>query len=320
VKRDWDALRGYDASGAPSADEGEAFGSSKRDGKRRKALIDPEDDNDSGIGEGGSMSGTPKRTKKKRKVDGALTTKAPATLAPKPQALTSSKLNGRKGARKPARGREVGGGKVGTKEWTIPYPNIGVPPVLPSGTPNSQSVSYLFSKGGSHTSAGPSPKDSKDYDSKFESIWSDIAHLAVPYAYQARANHVAAVKMVHERVSKWCSSAAKRGWGGEYNPNIRKESKEKDFAGGRFGRDPVSKNRKLQRELLTFWKKNEKEERDERRRREKERVEKARQELEKKEELRQRRKLEFLITQTELYSHFVGKRLKSMCYYIIFLA
>jgi hypothetical protein len=266
------------------------------------------------------MSGTPKRTKKKRKVDGALTTKAPATLAPKPQALTSSKLNGRKGARKPARGREVGGGKVGTKEWTIPYPNIGVPPVLPSGTPDSQSVSYLFSKEGSHAPAGPSPKDSKDYDSKFESIWSDIAHLAIPYAYQARANHVAAVKMVHERVSKWCSSAAKRGWGGEYNPNIRKESKEKDFAGGRFGRDPVSKNRKLQRELLTFWKKNEKEERDERRRREKERVEKARQELEKKEELRQRRKLEFLITQTELYSHFVGKRLKSMCYYVAFLA
>jgi hypothetical protein len=43
----------------------------------------------------------------------------------------------------------------------------------------------------------------------------------------------------------------------------------------------------------------------------KQRVKKARMEIEKKEEKRQRRKLEFLITQTELYSHFVGKRLKS---------
>ena len=91
---------------------------------------------------------------------------------------------------------------------------------------------------------------------------------------------------------------------------MRREGKDKD-AGGRFGRDPVAKTKKLQRELLTFWKKNEKEEKEERRRREKERVEKARMELEKKEELRQRRKLEFLIMQTELYSHFVGKRLKS---------
>jgi DNA helicase INO80 len=40
-------------------------------------------------------------------------------------------------------------------------------------------------------------------------------------------------------------------------------------------------------------------------------VEKARIELEKKEEMRQRRKLEFLITQAELYSHFIEKKLKS---------
>jgi hypothetical protein len=43
----------------------------------------------------------------------------------------------------------------------------------------------------------------------------------------------------------------------------------------------------------------------------KERVKKAWMEIEKKEETRRRRKLEFLITQTVLYSHFVGESLKS---------
>jgi DNA-binding domain len=134
----------------------------------------------------------------------------------------------------------------------------------------------------------------------------------VPYAYKVRANHVEAVRLVNDRVSQCCASAAKRGWGGEYVPPKRevRESGGAAGNGGRFGRDPAAKTRKLQRELLTLWKKNEKEERDERRRREKEKVEKARMEPEKKEEMRQRRKLEFLITQTELYSHFVGKGLR----------
>jgi hypothetical protein len=82
---------------------------------------------------------------------------------------------------------------------------------------------------------------------------------------------------------------------------------------GRFGRDAIAKVKRVQKELSGgFWKRSEKEERDERRRREKEAVDRVRAENEKREEMRQRRKLEFLITQTELYSHFVGKRLKSL--------
>ncbi len=60
-----------------------------------------------------------------------------------------------------------------------------------------------------------------------------------------------------------------------------------------------------------FWKRNEKEERELRKKAEKEALEKMRIEEELREAKRQARKLNFLITQTELYSHFVGKKINS---------
>lgn len=65
------------------------------------------------------------------------------------------------------------------------------------------------------------------------------------------------------------------------------------------------------REMQVFWKKNEKEERDVRKREQKEAMDRLKIEEEKREAARQARKLEFLISQTELYSHFVGSKLKS---------
>lgn len=65
------------------------------------------------------------------------------------------------------------------------------------------------------------------------------------------------------------------------------------------------------REMQVFWKKNEREERDVRKREQKEANDRAKVEEEKREAARQARKLEFLISQTELYSHFVGNKLKS---------
>ena len=76
-------------------------------------------------------------------------------------------------------------------------------------------------------------------------------------------------------------------------------------------KDVQAKGKRLMREMLVFWKKNEKEERDVRRREQKEAIDRAKVEEEKREAARQARKLEFLISQTELYSHFVGNKLKS---------
>lgn len=71
------------------------------------------------------------------------------------------------------------------------------------------------------------------------------------------------------------------------------------------------KSKRLMRDMLVFWRKNEREERDVRKRAEKEAVDRAKEEEEKREAARQARKLEFLISQTELYSHFVENKLKS---------
>jgi len=76
-------------------------------------------------------------------------------------------------------------------------------------------------------------------------------------------------------------------------------------------KDIQAKAKRLMREMQVFWKKNEKEERDIRKREQKEASDRLKVEEEKREAARQARKLEFLITQTELYSHFVGSKLKS---------
>ncbi|KAI0662679.1 SNF2 family N-terminal domain-containing protein [Cubamyces menziesii] len=76
-------------------------------------------------------------------------------------------------------------------------------------------------------------------------------------------------------------------------------------------KDVQAKAKRLMREMLVFWKKNEKEERDVRKREQKEAIDRAKIEEEKREAARQARKLEFLISQTELYSHFVGNKLKT---------
>lgn len=83
-------------------------------------------------------------------------------------------------------------------------------------------------------------------------------------------------------------------------------------------KDVQAKGKRLMREMLVFWKKNEREERDVRKREQKEAIDRAKIEEEKREAARQARKLEFLISQTELYSHFVGNKLKSESRFRVF--
>ncbi|GJN89724.1 hypothetical protein Rhopal_002712-T1 [Rhodotorula paludigena] len=76
-------------------------------------------------------------------------------------------------------------------------------------------------------------------------------------------------------------------------------------------KDVQTRAKKVMRELMMFMKGNEKREREQRKKAEKEALEKARKEEEVREAKRQARKLNFLITQTELYSHFVGNKIKT---------
>ncbi len=60
-----------------------------------------------------------------------------------------------------------------------------------------------------------------------------------------------------------------------------------------------------------YWRKNEKDELAARKKAEKEALDRAKAEEEARESKRQARKLNFLLTQTELYSHFIGKKIKT---------
>jgi hypothetical protein len=220
---------------------------------------------------------------------------------------TNARRNGRAGVGK-------AGGQISIKDWPIPYPELEPMPMgvnLPPGPLTFVDMQFEGTSGS---------RDYQETDALFDDIWRRIISEGLPWAFASRSNNVTARKLVAERTAKWCASAAKRGWGGPHpasllpNPNSGvTPCLTAPSSSGRFGRDAIAKVKRVQKELSGgFWKRSEKEERDERRRREKEAVDRVRAENEKREEMRQRRKLEFLITQTELYSHFVGKRLKSL--------
>lgn len=78
----------------------------------------------------------------------------------------------------------------------------------------------------------------------------------------------------------------------------------------RCAKDATLKSKKILKELLSFWRRNEKEEKELRKKAERAALDRLRLEEEEKESRRQARKLNFLITQTELYGHFIAGKNK----------
>ncbi|SPO20449.1 related to INO80 - ATPase with chromatin remodeling and helicase activity [Ustilago trichophora] len=126
-------------------------------------------------------------------------------------------------------------------------------------------------------------------------IWTTIAKRDVPKVYRTVLQSASSKTMYWRRLSSVVQREAKRG-AARNNKTVK---------------DVQLRARKVMREVLVFWKRNEKEERELRKKAEREAVEKAKKEEEMREAKRQARKLNFLISQTELYSHFVGSKLKT---------
>lgn len=126
-------------------------------------------------------------------------------------------------------------------------------------------------------------------------VWKNIARREIPKVYKYCAMGYQQRQVQYKRVATLASLQARK-------PYNRTPKATKDVQ---------AKSKRLMREMLVFWKKNEKEEREFRKRENKEAADRARVEEEKREAARQARKLEFLISQTELYSHFVGNKLKT---------
>lgn len=146
---------------------------------------------------------------------------------------------------------------------------------------------------------GPSQKEvraiARLYQSTYESIWKDMARRDAAKTFK----QIQSISNVQKSNLKKTSVLAS------------KEARRYQFRTNKNMKDLQARARRGMKEMLAFWKKNEKEERDLRKRAEKEALDLAKKEEEERESKRQARKLNFLITQTELYSHFIGRKIKT---------
>lgn len=136
---------------------------------------------------------------------------------------------------------------------------------------------------------------SKQYENTFISIWKDLSRKDGPKVSRLMQQSTQAKLINFKKTSILAAREAKR-W------QLKNNKNQKDLS---------SKARRAMREMFNFWKRNERIERELRKKHEKEILDKAKREEEEREAKRQSRKLNFLITQTELYSHFIGKKIKT---------
>ncbi|KNC99451.1 uncharacterized protein SPPG_05689 [Spizellomyces punctatus DAOM BR117] len=124
-------------------------------------------------------------------------------------------------------------------------------------------------------------------------LWQMIAQRDIPRAHQIMVHYSTVKQQNLHKVAQLCRREA-----------VRTKVNEKQQS-----RELTARAKRVAKEMLIFWKRNEKEERELRKKAEKEAMEQRKREEELREAQRQARKLNFLISQTELYSHFIGRKL-----------
>ncbi|XP_029637350.1 chromatin-remodeling ATPase INO80-like [Octopus sinensis] len=130
-------------------------------------------------------------------------------------------------------------------------------------------------------------------DTKRRKIWLSIAKKEIPKAQKqkasARKEMLSTLKKISQQCMKDCRRAALQ------SQKVMKETPQRA--------------KRLTREMQIYWKRFEKVEKEHRKRAEKEAQEQRKMDLELREARRQQRKLNFLITQTELYAHFMARKM-----------
>ncbi|KAF3482441.1 uncharacterized protein GIQ15_05200 [Arthroderma uncinatum] len=137
--------------------------------------------------------------------------------------------------------------------------------------------------------------DTKGYTQLYEQIWRDMARKDIPKVARIKT---ASLNTRQENLRKTAQLASKQARKWQERTN-------------RSTKDTQARAKRTMREMMSFWKRNEREERDLRRMAEKQELELARKADADREANRQKRKLNFLISQTELYSHFIGRKIKT---------
>ncbi|KAL8667672.1 MAG: hypothetical protein Q9202_000527 [Teloschistes flavicans] len=136
---------------------------------------------------------------------------------------------------------------------------------------------------------------SKGYAQIYDQIWKDIGRKDAPKVYRIKDNSLS-IKQSNLRKTAQLASKEARRWQLRTNKGMK---------------DVQARAKRSMREMMSFWKRNEREERDMRRAAEKQELENAKKAEADREANRQKRKLNFLISQTELYSHFIGRKVKT---------
>ncbi|EKD13015.1 Putative DNA helicase ino-80 [Drepanopeziza brunnea f. sp. 'multigermtubi' MB_m1] len=139
------------------------------------------------------------------------------------------------------------------------------------------------------------PFVSKGYNQIYDQIWRDLARKDVSKTYKTAVESNAVKTSNLKKTAILASKEAKR-WQLKTNKGTK---------------DLQARAKRVMREMMSFWKRNEREERDLRRAAERAEIENAKKAEADREANRQKRKLNFLISQTELYSHFIGKKIKT---------
>jgi DNA helicase INO80 len=139
------------------------------------------------------------------------------------------------------------------------------------------------------------PFVSKGYNQIYDQIWRDLARKDVSKAYKVASDSYA-IRASNLKKTAILASKEARRWQLKTNKGTK---------------DLQARAKRTMREMMSYWKRNEREERDTRRAAEKQEIENAKKAEADREANRQKRKLNFLISQTELYSHFIGKKIKT---------
>ncbi|PIN02504.1 SNF2 family DNA-dependent ATPase [Handroanthus impetiginosus] len=127
---------------------------------------------------------------------------------------------------------------------------------------------------------------------KISKYWVNIARKEIPKHHRVFTNFHRKQLTDAKRVSETC----------------QREVKMKVSRSLKLMRGATIRTRKLARDMLVFWKRVEKEMAEVRKREEKEAAEALKREQELREAKRQQQRLNFLLSQTELYSHFMQNK------------
>lgn len=137
--------------------------------------------------------------------------------------------------------------------------------------------------------------NSQAYQNLYNQIWKDIAKKDIPKVVRLKENSFSTRQSNLRKTAQLASKEARR-WQMRTNKSMK---------------DVQARAKRSMREMLTFWKRNERDERDQRKMAERQELENAKKAEADREANRQKRKLNFLISQTELYSHFIGKKART---------